>query len=624
MHAKKAAPDGLSRKMRGEARSARSSTPVRALALGAALVAAALGATPAAAHHDSWRAADTVMRNGFVYTVDHRDSVAQALAVRDGRIVYVGSDRGATRYIGRATDVVDLHGRMVMPGLQDAHNHALGEGAMNVLNCNLNWAPLTIAQFKSQIQGCLDATKAKEPDGWFQVLGWYRQAMQPSGTEASKADLDALSTSRPIVVYSTDGHSKLANSRALALAGITAATPDPPGGRIVRDADGQPTGILEDSAGRLVTSLVPPPSAEELRTAAKQVVDEMSAQGMTAFMEQIASPATMQAYTDLARSGELTVRASMGPGLSRAQQADPAAAVSYLQGLKGQFDSGPLTPRPNVTVRNVTELTQDGVIQWPAQTASLFKPYLVNKGTDENPDWVPGPSRGPDPYTPSDVLRPLVLALANAGYDPEIHAIGDRAVHHVLDAYEYVRKHSRNRDARLQIAHAELVLPSDYGRFRELNVTPDMGFQWAKPAPDSIDAAENYLGPERFNRMEPEGWLYRAGARLAQGSDWPVDPLDQFFSMEVLVTREGDLGGKYAGPLGKVPGVPIRGAIRAFTINTAYALHEERQTGSLESGKLADLIVLDQNLLRVPSKSISDTKVMLTMVGGKVVYRAPS
>jgi len=591
---------------------------------GAVLLSVALGASAVAAQAHQWpsRAADTVMRNGYVYTVDRHDSVAQALAIRDGRIVYVGSNRGASSYIGRGTDVVDLHGRMVMPGLQDAHNHALGEGAMNVLNCSLHYAPLTVAEFKSRIQTCLDATKAKEPDGWFQVLGWYRQAMQPPGTEASKADLDALSTSRPIVVYSTDGHSKLANSRALALAGITASTPDPPGGRIGRDANGQPTGILEDRAGSLVTSLVPPPSPAELRTAAKTVVGEMSAQGMTAFMEQIATPPEMQAYADLARSGELTVRASMGPNLSRAQQADPAAAVSYLLGLKGQFDSGPLTPRPNLTVRNVTELTQDGVIQWPAQTASLFEPYLVNAGTEQQPDWVPGPSRGPDPYTSIDVLKPLVVALADAGFDPEIHAIGDRAVHHVLDAYEYARKHSRNRDARLQIAHAELVLPSDYRRFRELNVTPDMGFQWAKPAPDSIDAAEDFLGPERFNRMEPEGWLYRAGARLAQGSDWPVDPLDQFFSMEVLVTREGDLGGKYAGPLGTVPGVPIRPAIRAFTINTAYALHAERETGSLERGKFADLIVLDQNLLRVPSKQISDTKVLETMVGGKVVYSA--
>ena len=622
MYVKSAAPDSVSRKVRN-ARGARFSKRVRALAVGAGLAVTALASTPAAAHNQHSRAADTVMRNGYVYTVDRRDSVAQAVAVRDGRIVYVGSNWGASRFIGRGTNVVDLHGRMVMPGLQDAHNHALSAGE-DALKCNLQYAPLTIAEFKQRIQACLDATKDKEPDSWLEVVGWYRQAMLPSGTDASKVDLDALSTSRPIAVSSTDGHTSLANSRALAIAGITAATPDPPSGQIIKGADGQPTGILEDSAQGLVRSSIPPPTAADLEAAAKASVDAMSAQGMTAFMLQIAGPSTMQAYTDLAHAGELTLRASMAHDLRGTRQADPAAAVSYLQGLKTQFDSGPLTPNPGVTVRNVGELFQDGVIQAPAQTASLFTPYLVNQGTDANPDWVPGPSCGPDPYTPASVLRPLVLALANAGFDPEIHAIGDRAVHHVLDTYEYVRKHSSNPDARLQIAHAELVLPSDYGRFRKLDVTPDMGFQWAKPGPDSIDAAEDFLGPERFNRMEPEGYLYRAGARLAQGSDWPVDPLDQFFSMEVLVTREGNLGGKYAGPLGTVPGVPIRGAIRAFTINPAYALHSERQTGSLEEGKLADLIVLNQNLLRVPSKSISDTKVLLTMVGGKVVYRAAS
>lgn len=581
------------------------------------------GALVGVAQGHGWhpQAADTVMRNGYVYTVDRHDSVAQALAIRDGRIVYVGSDRGVRSYIGPRTTVEDLHGRMVMPGLQDAHNHAMGAGS-DLLGCNLHYEPLTVADFKSRIQGCLDATKSEEPDGWLDVVGWYRQAMLPSGTEVTKADLDALSTQRPIAVGSTDGHSTLANSRALQIAGITAATPDPPSGQIIKGPDGQPTGILEDRAQGLVTSKIPPPTDAERVGFAAASLDAMRRQGMTSFMAQIAGPSTMTAYTTLAREGKLTARASMAPDLSADQQRDPAGAINYLSDLRNRFDSGALRPQPGVTVRNVGELFQDGVIQWPAQTASLFKPYLINAGTEENPNWVPGPSRGPDPYTPSNVLRPLVMALVKAGFDPEIHAIGDRAVHHVLDVYDYVRRNSHRPDARLQIAHAELVDPSDYGRFRRLNVTPDMGFQWAKPGPDSIDAAEDFLGPERFNRMEPEGWLYRAGVRLAQGSDWPVDPLDQFFSMEVLVTREGNLGGKYAGPLGKVPGVPIRGAIRAFTINTAYALHSERQTGSLERGKLADLIVIDQNILRVPSKQISDTKVLQTMVGGKVVYNA--
>jgi len=275
-------------------------------------------------------------------------------------------------------------------------------------------------------------------------------------------------------------------------------------------------------------------------------------------------------------------------------------------------------------VRNSGEIFQDGILNWPAQTASLLQPYLVNKGSREKPDWVPGSSRGPDPYIPLPQFETLLLTLAKAGIDPEVHAIGDRAVHHTLDAYAYVRQHLNGADVRLEIAHAEMVAPSDIGRFKELKVIPDMAFQWAQPVFYSIDAAKDYLGPERFNRMEPEGLLYQAGVRIAQGSDWPVDPLSNWFDMKVLVTREGNLGGKYAGPLGTVPGVPVKEAIRAFTINGAYALHSERYFGSLEEGKLADLIVIDQNLLQIPPRRIAETKVLLTMVGGKTVFRSPS
>ena len=169
-----------------------------------------------------------------------------------------------------------------------------------------------------------------------------------------------------------------------------------------------------------------------------------------------------------------------------------------------------------------------------------------------------------------------------------------------------VRRFHEYDRVRLQIAHAEMVDPADYDRFKQLDVTADMGFQWAKPAFDSIDAAKDHLGPARFDRMEPEGTLYRHGAIVAQGSDWPVDKLDQFFSMEVLVTRRGDLGGQYAGPLGRVPGVPIKAALRMFTINGAYALGADRETGSL----------------KIPSSRISDTKVLRTILGGRTVYSA--
>ena len=593
-----------------------------------AIAAFVLGATEpvGAAPAGAISPADTVFDQGFVYTVDAHNSVQQAIAIRDGRIVYVGADSGVGAYIGKRTKVVDLHGKMVMPGLVDAHNHPIA-GGRQLTQCSLNYAPLTVAQMQQKIQACLNATKAKGPNDYLVVNNWFREAMRPAGVDVTKADLDVLKTSRPIIVYSADHHSTLANSRAMALAKITRKTPDPHAGRIDRDASGEPTGVFEDAAGALISKPMPPPSAADTRAAAEAALAAFRKQGETAFMAQIASKPDIEAWATLRKEGLLTARAYMAPDVPADDVAKPELAVQRILKLKSEFDTGPIGPRPNLWVRNSGEIFQDGVYNWPAETASLLKPYFVNKGTASKPNWQPGTNRGPDPYIPLKKLQHLLLALARAGIEPEVHAIGDRAVRHTLDAYAYVRQHLGGRDVQLEIAHAEMVDPADYPRFKKLNVIADMGFQWAKPAYDTVDAAKDFLGPERFNRVEPEGFLYRAGARLALGSDWPVDPIDDWFDMKVLVTREGHDGsgtGKYAGPLGKVPDVPVKAAIRAFTINGAYALHSEKDFGSLETGKLADLIVINQNLIEIPARKIADTKVLLTMVGGKTVFRDPS
>ena len=593
------------------------------------LAAAAVGAiaiatirTAGAADAPAAPAADTVLRGGFIYTVDSHDSVQQAIAIQSGRITYVGTEDGVRPYIGEQTKVIDLHGRMVMPGLVDAHNHTIAGGSQ-LLDCDLNYAPLTVAQFQEKIQACLEKTRATEPDGYLTVVGWYRQAMQPSGTQVTKADLDALKTSRPIIVRSTDGHTVLGNSRAMVLAKIIRETPDPHAGRIDRNGAGEATGIFEDTATGLIVKPMPAPTEADILKAAGAALEALGRDGETAFMMQGPSKPDIEVWSTLRKQQRLTARAYMAPDVNQDATSKPDLAVHRILDLKREFDSGPMTPRPNLWVRNSGEIFQDGVLQWPAQTASMLEPYLVNKGTADKPHWSPGPSRGPDPYIALPQLKALLLALANAGIDPEVHAIGDRAVRHTLDAYAYVREHLNGRDARLQIAHAELVDPSDVPRFKALDVIPDMGFQWAKPSFDSIDAAKDYLGPARFNRVEPEGILYQAGVRIAQGSDWPVDSLSNWFAMKVLITREGTLGGKYSGPLGTGPGVPVKGAIRAFTINGAYALHSDQYFGSLEKDKLADLIVINQNLLQIPPGRIAETKVLLTMVGGKTVYQSP-
>lgn len=609
--------------------------------------------------------ADTVFRNGFVYTVDKKNSVKQAIAVRNGKIVYTGTNKGVRKFIGKRTKVTGLGGKMVMPGIVDAHNHATSAGA-KLLQCDLNYEAMTVPEFQQRIQACLDDTSSEEPDKWLVVSGWYRQAMLPEGTVTTKVDLDSLNTQRPIVVRSSDGHTRLTNSKALAVAGVTADTPDPEGGHIVRGPDGEPNGLFEDAARELIESQVPEPTQADINNHARVAIEALSADGVTSFMLQNATDADGVAYRKLVRSGDLTSRVSLAPNLTIEQRRRPNAAVKEILAMKREYE-GPFRARPNITLRNSAELSQDGVLQWPAQTASLLEPYLENVGTEADPEWVPSSWSGPEPYNPPDVLKRLSLALAKAGIEPEVHAIGDRAVHETLNAYAYVRKHLnkakaqkklkkarqklrklkrrsasrkavkqakkrvksarkalKKTDVRLLISHAEMVIPSDYGRFRKLDVVPAMGFWWASPDFDSIDSAENYLGPERFNRMEPEGYLQRAGAKIALGSDWPVNALDSMYQLKVLVTREGNNPGeKYQGPLGTVPPVPIKPAIRAMTINPAYGMHQEHKTGSLERGKFADLIVLDRNLLKIDPRTIDQTKVLRTVVGGKTVYEAP-
>lgn len=591
--------------------------------------------------------ADTVMRNGFVYTVDQKNSVQQAVAIRGGKLVYVGSNKGVRKFIGKRTKVTNLGGKMVMPGIVDAHNHAAWAGEI-LLQCDLAYEPLTVPQFKAKIQACLDASADREPDGWLEVAGWYRQAMLPEGTVITKADLDSLSTTRPILVQSSDGHTVLTNSRGLELAGINASTPDPDGGHIVRGPGNEPNGNLEDSAGRLVSSLIPPATQDVIDKRIETAVGAMSADGVTAFMEQGTGEDELKAYQSLQRAGKLTARASLAPNVPLAERSQPAVAVKRILDLQKTYQR-PLKPKPNLLVRNSGEISQDGVLQWPAQTASLLEPYLENVGTEAAPNWQPSDWSGPAPYTPLPVLKKLALALAKAGIEPEIHAIGDRAVHETLNAYAYVRKElkkiqakkwkkcaklsgkrkrtckakNRQEAVRLLISHAEMVIPEDYARFRKLDVVPAMGFWWASPDFDSIDSAEDFLGPIRFNRMEPEGYLQRAGAKIALGSDWPVNALDSMYQLKVLVTREGNNpGAKYQGRLGTVPLVPIKPAIRAMTINPAYGMHMDDKVGSLERGKFADLIVLNRNLLKIDPRTIADTKILQTVVGGKTVFEA--
>jgi len=566
-------------------------------------------------------AADRVYRNGRVYTDDGHGTIAQAIAIREGRIVYVGSDDGLVPFIGPSTKVTDLQGRFLMPGLIDGHMHPL-EGGLVLRKCSLNYESLTVAQFQQRVQACLDKTKNQEPDGWLEVVSWFQESMRPAGVKTSRATLDVLKTSRPIIVRSSFGHTVLANSRALALAKITKDTPDPLGGKVWRDVNGNPNGLLEDAAFAVFDDLIPKPTPEENIAAAKAAQKAMLAQGVTSFLDAAAPAESMIAFTALQTSGKLNVRGHFAPVSNPPEAADPAQAVSKIVAYRKQYDQGALQAKPSITVRNA-KLFLDGVIAAPALTGAMLEPYRTNVGSQENPHWVAGQSRGPAVYFLPKPLAEILVGLGHAGIDPHMHADGDAAVRAALDAIEVMRKQLGAADIRPAIAHDEIVSPADFTRFQSLDAIPVLSFQWEKPAGDTIGLT-NYFGLDRMKILEPAGLLKTAGARIVFGSDWPVDQLAEWFALKVSVTRTNapDAGPQYQGKLGEDPGLSRDTVLRAATIDAAHELHEDDVTGSLEVGKFADLIILDRDPLKIPAGDIANVRVLETVVGGLTVYQS--
>jgi predicted amidohydrolase YtcJ len=572
--------------------------------------------------------ADTVMRNGYVYTVDGQDSVQQAIAISGGKIVYVGSDAGVEGYVGKQTQLIDLAGRMLMPGFVDAHMHP-GDGGRAMTLCDLKYQTMTRAQFQASIQACLDADKDKGPDVWLEVGSWDRMGMTGLDGDADKSTLDALKTRRPIQVRSTDFHTVLTNSRGLELAGINKNTADPEDGKYRRDSAGNPNGICEDGAAESLAAVVPPATDAEKLNQTRAALDAMRQQGITSFFDALSGPENGKAFTRLQKSGELTARALLAIKLDpAAAAADPVKTIAEAKALASSYDQGDVQVAPGVNMRHV-KLFMDGIINAPADTGAMLTPYLHNSGTEQAPKWTPGKNLG-ELYFPPQVLNPLLLQAVKAGFDPHLHATGERAVRDALDSVAYVRKELPGQDFRPAIAHAESVDPADYPRFKALDVTATMSFQWAQQAPSTVDGTSDHLGAERFERMEPSGSIAHAGGRVAFGSDWPVDPLDEFLALKVGVTRSGDptnphsYGPKYAGRLNADPAMSRAEVLRSITLNAAQQLKLDAVLGSVEVGKFADLIVLDKNFMQVPEEELGRNDVLLTLVGGKVVWaKAP-
>ena len=302
----------------------------------------------------------------------------------------------------------------------------------------------------------------------------------------------------------------MVNSRALELAGITAATPDPPDGEIRRDRNGEPTGVLLDSAIGLVSSVIPPPTVEQNARSLKAAFELMNSVGITSYLDASAGEGQLGALDSLSDAGELTLRPSVALFASPRQLGDPGRLVGHLGQVRETFG------RPDITI-DCVKLFFDGVIEYPAQTAALLKPYRVNEGTKQDPHWVPGDSIGPT-YFPQDVANPGIAALDAAGWQVHVHAIGDRAVHSALDAFAYARAANGTTDRRHTIAHLEVVHGDDFDRFRELGVLPNMQLQWAERDTYTMDYLKPYIGSTRWRRLYPAGSLWSAEPACAGGA----------------------------------------------------------------------------------------------------------
>lgn len=568
-------------------------------------VAAAAPAARAAAGRFPVRVA-TVVLNGRVFTAAEGTARAQAVAVgTDGKVLAVGSNADIRRRIGPRTVVIDADGGTVMPGIQDGHMHPLGAAVLS-LNPSLGNASMTVPQFRARLQELLDATAAQEPDGWLQVADWNPVGLLPSGTVADKSLLDSLNTRRPIYLQGSDFHNSLANSRALALAGVDRTTPDPAGGKIVRGADGEPTGLLADDAQDLVNRVIPPHSPDLILAAQVKMAGALLAVGITSFLDAASGEDFVKTYADLMAKGLLPQRITPALVIDAELAKKPEAAAEFLRDVRRRF-AGPAGLR-----LTTAKVFLDGVMEFPAQSAALLDPYLDAQGR-------PTDHRGPLHVSDRD-YRALVRALDADGWQLHAHAIGDRAVRTALNAYEAVARPGR-RSRRHTITHLQLVHPDDYRRFARAGVVASMSLQWAMPSLFTNDALRSYIGPERYARLYPARSLAKAGAVLAGGSDWPVDPLLPFTQIATAIDRSNPEENQ--PPLNAREGLTRSQSLVMHTAGAAHQLHDGN-SGTVRPGRRADLIVLDRDITRMPVKEIRATTVQYTLVSGRVVHEAGS
>ncbi len=546
--------------------------------------------------------ADLVLRNGRVVTVDPARPEAQAVAIRADRIAAVGTDEEIARFIGPRTEVIDLGGKLAIPGFVEAHGHFLGLGqAKTILD-------LTKARSWAEIVALVEAAAKKAaPGAWSLGRGWHQERWQKTPEPSVDGvplhhELSRVSPAHPVLLGHASGHAAFANARALELGGIAKGTADPPGGEIVRDVQGNPTGLLRETAQRLVAAALAKAEAgrdpraveAEQRRQVELAGQEALSKGVTSFHDAGAPFATIDLFKRLADEGELPVRLYVMVRRETNEAMAEKLARYRMIGYGHHF----------LTVRSIKRQI-DGALG--AHGALLLAPYLD----------LPG-STGLTLEEPADIRRTLAVALQN-GFQVNTHAIGDRANREVLDLYqEAFRSSPDKRDLRWRIEHAQHLHPDDIARFAKLGVIASMqGIHATSDGPWVLKR----LGPER---AKSGAYLWRslldAGVVIANGTDTPVEDIDPIASFAASVTRRMADGTAFC----PAQRMTREEALRSYTLNGAYAAFEEDIKGSLTPGKLADVVVLSKDILKVPEAEIPTARVVLTILGGQVRWRGPA
>ena len=539
--------------------------------------------------------ADLLFTGGPVLTPEGR--TATAVAVTGDRITAVGREE-VHDLAGPRTEVVDLAGRLLLPGFQDAHVHPVPAG-LELAQCDLTGAK-TADETLAAVRAYADTHPERE---WITGGGWSMEAFE--GGTPTKELLDAVAPDRPVYLPNRDHHGAWVNSRALALAGITRDTPDPTDGRIDRDASGEPSGTLQEGAMQLVGRLTPPATPADRLAALLHAQRHLHALGITAWQDALVGEFLgmddpSEAYLAAARDGSLTARVVGALWWDRERGAEQIpelverrAALSH-----GRFRAG------------TVKLMLDGVAE--TGTAALLDPYLdrcgcatANRGTS---------------FIDAGQLPKYVTELDALGFQCHFHALGDRAVRDALDAIEAARAANGPSDTRPHLAHLQVVHPDDVARFARLGATANIQPLWAAHEPQMDELTIPFLGAERAAWQYPFGALLRSGARLAAGSDWPVSSPDPLQGIHVAVNRVTPDAGDTPVFL-PAERIRLAEALTAYTAGSAYVNHLD-DTGQVRVGALADLVVLDRDPFDGPAEAIAETRVARTYVGGARVYAA--